>query len=99
MAQGDQHVTDTSVATCAGHSPSGWRSFRKQRTVNLRTVHYRSEQPYAALTVDCPLKWPAGGVEDRQDPSTSEFGDGDQRSGAGAVNELPLSEFEEDQPA
>jgi hypothetical protein len=27
-------VTDTSVATCAGHSPSGRRSFRKQRTVN-----------------------------------------------------------------
>jgi hypothetical protein len=27
-------VTDTSVATCAGHRPSGGRSFRKQRTVN-----------------------------------------------------------------
>jgi hypothetical protein len=27
-------VTDTSVATCAGYSPSGRRSFREQRTVN-----------------------------------------------------------------
>jgi hypothetical protein len=25
---------DTSLATCAGHQPSGGRSFRKQRTVN-----------------------------------------------------------------
>jgi hypothetical protein len=27
-------VTGTNMATCAGHSPSGRRSFRKQRTVN-----------------------------------------------------------------
>jgi hypothetical protein len=27
-------ATDTCVATCAGHQPSGRRSFRKQRTVN-----------------------------------------------------------------
>jgi hypothetical protein len=27
-------VTDTCLATCAGHRPSGRRSFRKQRTVN-----------------------------------------------------------------
>jgi hypothetical protein len=32
--RGHQHVTAASVATCAGHSPSGRWSFRKQRTVN-----------------------------------------------------------------
>jgi hypothetical protein len=27
-------ATETGPATCAGHQPSRWRSFRKQRTVN-----------------------------------------------------------------
>jgi hypothetical protein len=32
---------DTSLATCAGHQPSGGRSFRKQRTVNPLVVRAR----------------------------------------------------------
>jgi hypothetical protein len=41
-------VTDTSVATCAGHSPSGRRSFRKQRTVNPLTGPARYNFPYSS---------------------------------------------------
>jgi hypothetical protein len=39
--RGHQHVTAASVATCAGHSPSGRWSFRKQRTVNPLIVPAR----------------------------------------------------------
>jgi hypothetical protein len=38
---------DTSLATCAGHQPSGGRSFRKQRTVNPLTGATRYKFPCA----------------------------------------------------
>jgi hypothetical protein len=39
---------DTSLATCVGHRPSGGRSFRKQRTVNPRTVPARYKVLYSS---------------------------------------------------
>jgi hypothetical protein len=36
-------AADTSVAMCAGHQPSGRRSFRKQRTVNPQVVRQTNE--------------------------------------------------------
>jgi hypothetical protein len=42
-------VTDTSVAMCAGHSPSRRRSFRKQRTVNPQMVPARFNCPLPFL--------------------------------------------------
>jgi len=44
--RGHQHVTAASVATCAGHSPSGRWSFRKQRTVNPLIVPARYDYLY-----------------------------------------------------
>jgi hypothetical protein len=43
-------VTDTSVATCAGRSPSGRRPFRKQRTVNPLMAPARYNLLYASST-------------------------------------------------
>ena len=39
---------DTSPASCAGHQPSGRRSFRKQRTVNPLTGPARYNFPYSS---------------------------------------------------
>lgn len=44
--RGHRHVTAASVATCAGHSPSGRWSFRKQRTVNPLIVPARYNYLY-----------------------------------------------------
>jgi hypothetical protein len=44
--RGHRHVTAASVATCAGHSPSGRWSFRKQRTVNPLIVPARYDYLY-----------------------------------------------------
>jgi hypothetical protein len=41
-------ATDASLATCAGHQPSGRRSFRKQRTVNPPTAPARYNFLYSS---------------------------------------------------
>jgi hypothetical protein len=48
-------ATDASLATCAGHQPSGRRSFRKQRTVNPLMASTRYNFLYS------PQGRPAGG--------------------------------------
>jgi hypothetical protein len=68
-----QSAADTSLATCAGHQPSGQRSFRKRRTVNPLTGPTRYNFFYssfsrsalrAAACGGCPrpatTQWPLG---------------------------------------
>jgi hypothetical protein len=49
IAEDTSMVIDTSVATCAGHSPSGRWSFRKQWTVNPLIVPARYNFLYSSL--------------------------------------------------
>jgi hypothetical protein len=50
-------VADTGLATCAGHLPSGGRSFRKQRTVNPLIVPARYNFLYASSRTAAPDPW------------------------------------------
>jgi hypothetical protein len=45
---GRETAADTSMGACAGHPPSGRRSFRKQRTVNPPIAPARYNFLYSA---------------------------------------------------
>jgi hypothetical protein len=70
---------DTSPATCAGHQPSGRRSFRKQRTVNPPIAPTRYNFLYSSSRPACGRP-PAAAVLGPQVKAEPQCWSGERRS-------------------